>query len=248
MSSLLAEVRLDEWLSSMLGRDTYSLTFDTAADFSAPGRSEEEELLRLLNVDPVLLFTKVPPTENRLIRFLEEKRFRLVDTNLLFHKPVVLYEGTRKDAVVRFAAPADEANAVSIARSSFIYSRFHLDSQIPKETADKIKAEWVGNYFRGQRGSRLVVAEEEGHVIGFMLVLCDEERRLITIDLIATEKAHRQRGIAAEMVRFAEGAMQHYKEITVGTQLANMPSIKLYERLGFTLQSASYVFHYHNRS
>ena len=148
--------------------------------------------------------------------------------------------------MVRFATSADEAETVSIARSSFIYSRFHLDNQIPRETADRMKAEWVGNYFRGQRGNRLVVAEEEGHVVGFLLLLYDEVPKLITIDLIATDKAYQRRGIAREMVRFAEGSIPGYERIIVGTQLANVPSIQLYERLGFTVRSASHVFHYHN--
>jgi ribosomal protein S18 acetylase RimI-like enzyme len=246
MSSLFAEARSDEWLGRMLGRDAYSLVFDAAANLPAPESDDEQELRRLLNLSPVFIFTKVPPKETGLIRFLEARGFHLIDTNLLFHKPVVFSQGTQAAATVRFATPADEAETVRIARSNFTYSRFHLDNQIPGETADKIKAEWVRNYFRGQRGDRLVVAEEEGHVVGFLLILCDEARKLITIDLIATEMKYRCRGIAGNMVRFAEGAIKGYEGITVGTQLANTPSIQLYERLGFALQSASHVFHYHN--
>jgi len=246
MSSLLAEVRLDEWLSRMLERDAYSLAFDTIANSPALGHEEERELVRLSKLSPVFISAKVPPKESGLIRLLEQRGFHLVDTNLFFHKTVNCAENQSSVATIRFATPADEAEAIRIARSNFTYSRFHLDSQIPKEMANNLKAEWVRNYFSGQRGDRLVVAEEEGLVVGFTLIICDEAQKLITIDLIATDMKYRRRGVAGNMVRFTEGAIKGYERIMVGTQLANTPSIKLYERLGFALQSASYVFHYHN--
>ena len=34
--------------------------------------------------------------------------------------------------------------------------------------------------------------------------------------------------------------------IAVGTQVANLPSVRLYEKLGFRLAAAQYVFHFHN--
>ena len=48
------------------------------------------------------------------------------------------------------------------------------------------------------------------------------------------------------IVRFAE----HYRdvnELIVGTQVANVPSVQLYESLGFRLKSSQYVLHMHVR-
>ena len=35
------------------------------------------------------------------------------------------------------------------------------------------------------------------------------------------------------------------RELRVGTQAANVPSVRLYEPLGFSLASAAYVLHLH---
>ena len=69
---------------------------------------------------------------------------------------------------------------------------------------------------------------------------------LLTIDLIATMEKYRGRGIAERMIRYAEGHCHGFDTIKVGTQIANMPSLKLYERMGFRISDSQYVFHYHH--
>ena len=59
------------------------------------------------------------------------------------------------------------------------------------------------------------------------------------------EEAYRRRGIAAEMIAFVESQFTP-AVIAVGTQVANLPSVRLYEKLGFRLASTQYVFHFHN--
>ena len=247
MSSCLSEVRFDGWLSEMLKRDAYRLAFK--APDRAEGRresAEDHELQRLLQKTPVFLYAKIQPQETNLICFLEEKRFHLIDVNLIFSKSVVSAQALDSPLTVRFARHEDEQAAANIGRSSFTYSRFHLDTSIPKELADALKGEWVRNYFKGRRGQAMVVAEMGGVLAGFLLLLCDEKQRTLTIDLIASAPEHRRKGIAGAMVRFAESNLHGYERIIVGTQVANMPSIQLYDNLGFRVISASYVFHYHN--
>jgi ribosomal protein S18 acetylase RimI-like enzyme len=247
MSNLLSEVRFDGWLSEMLKRDAYRLVFKD------PDRSEgrweppeDHEFQRLLRHTPVFLYTKVQPKETDLICFLEERRFHLIDTNLIFSKSVAPAQALDSPLTVRFAQHEDEQAVVNIGRSSFTFSRFHLDNSIPKELANALKGEWVRNYFKGKRGQAMVVAEIGGVLAGFLLLLADEKQRTLTIDMIASTREHRRKGIAGAMVRCAENNLHGYERIIVGTQVANMPSIQLYDNLGFRVVSASYVFHYHN--
>ena len=66
------------------------------------------------------------------------------------------------------------------------------------------------------------------------------------IDLIATEKKKRGKGLAKEMISFAyEKCLKRNGSIIVGTQIGNVPSIKLYSKLSFNIFSASYVLHMH---
>jgi ribosomal protein S18 acetylase RimI-like enzyme len=134
---------------------------------------------------------------------------------------------------------------VGLARRSFIYSRFHLDKAIPRETADTLKAEWVGNYFTGKRGDQMVVALVDGTIVGFLQLLYGRDKT-VTIDLISVDASQRRKGIASDMIAYAEAECGDFKQIRVGTQIANVPSIRLYEKIGFRVTGAQYVFHYHH--
>ena len=48
------------------------------------------------------------------------------------------------------------------------------------------------------------------------------------------------------MINFATNNLDDFEYIRVGTQLANVPSLRLYEKLGFYIVDAAYVFHYHS--
>jgi ribosomal protein S18 acetylase RimI-like enzyme len=43
------------------------------------------------------------------------------------------------------------------------------------------------------------------------------------------------------------GQAQRPAAIVVGTQAANIPSVRLYESLGFRLRSSQYVLHHHGK-
>jgi ribosomal protein S18 acetylase RimI-like enzyme len=133
---------------------------------------------------------------------------------------------------------------MEVARKNFVYSRFHLDRAVPNVLADKIKAEWVGNYFLGKRGDEMVVALVDERVVGFLQLLRRNEN--LIIDLIAVDASQRRKGIARDMIAYAESQYDDCSHIVVGTQVANIPSIRLYEKIGFRLRSSKYVFHYHN--
>ena len=78
-----------------------------------------------------------------------------------------------------------------------------MDPRIPGELADAIKARWAENYFRGERGDRMVVAGCKGRVEGFLQLLYGNEKTLV-IDLIGVAKASRRRGLGRAMLAFAE--------------------------------------------
>ena len=232
----------DAWLSKLLGRDAYSLSvtpplLEAAAGHHSRGYSQ----LRELQAKPVFLTAKVPVTDGAAVEFLEDHGFRLVDTNLRFEKAAETPTAVAGDCVLRFAEPTDRDAVVDLARRNFVFTRFHQDRTIPKSVADEIKAQWAGNFFKGERGNRLVVAEvgEQGQqkLVGFALLLTPGGGQVI-IDLIAVEGAYRRRGIAAEMIAFVESQFAP-AVIAVGTQVANLQSVRLYEKLGFRVASAN---------
>lgn len=239
----------DAWLSKLVGREAYTLTVTPALLDAARGKhTRGYSRLRELQAKPVFLTAKVPATNLAAAEFLEEHGFRLIDTNLRFEKQGESPTGVSGDCLLRFAEPADRDAVVDLARRNFVFTRFHHDRLIPKSVADEVKAQWAANFFSGGRGDRLVVAalNEKSHekIVGFALLATPSDAQVI-IDLIAVEDAYRRRGIAAQIIAFVDSQFAP-SLISVGTQVANLPSVRLYEKLGFRLAGAQYVFHFHN--
>ena len=150
----------------------------------------------------------------------------------------------RSTTGLRWAHSADREEVVHLARQGFTHSRFHLDRDIASTTANEIKADWAGGFFAGVRGNRMVVAERRGDIVGFMLLIDDENSTII--DLVAVSEQARGKGIAADMIGFsidkeALGVMR----IRVGTQAENLPAVGLYTSMGFQPVAKQLTFHRH---
>ncbi len=250
----------DHWLAGLLRRDAYNLHVDSELIRLVRKReynksdSDNLPILFKRRSQPAFAAAKVPTTNLAACHFLEEQGFRLVDTNVTFWKTASAepQQSVGDKIIFRRAEPDDREAVVDIARRSFRYSRFHLDPVIPDELANEIKATWAENFFNGQRGDEMVVSVADGKICGFALLLA-APKPAFTIDLIAVDPDLQRRGAAAGMIHFAEKLfLDRSPDITlprvffVGTQLANQPSIALYEKLGFRMTSSQYVFHYHN--
>ena len=225
----------DAWLGDILGRRAWLV--------APQGATPMSELRK-----PGLQFAtaKVDAADTGAAAALQVSGFRVVDTALTLEAESPA--PGKISAGVRFARPQDRSAVEAIAASAFRYSRFHLDPQIPKPLADKVKVAWAGNWFNGQRGDGMVVAEDGGEVAGFLLLIWAGDARLV-IDLIAVRAQSERKGLARAMIGFAQangtGDARQPAGMVVGTQAANVPSVRLYESLGFRLRQAKFVLHHH---
>ncbi len=250
----------DSWLAGILQRDVYRLVIDSVSAEQLKDNSRQwSDWIAQKPSSPTFVYTKITTNALATVKLIEQWGFNLIDTNIVLDKSISAIANSGGQAqtfnlkpstfhplqsLVRFATPADETQTVAVARENFIYSRFHLDTAIPRQVADTVKAEWVRNYFLGRRGQQMVVAEVEGRIVGFLQLLYRPDKSLI-IDLIAVDKTQRRKAIASDMIAFAEANCGEFTHIRVGTQLANVPSLRLYEKIGFRVAEAHYVFHYH---
>lgn len=232
----------DKWLRSVFGYDVYRLVVNDSI-INGNGKETVEDIQRC---KPVFIYSKTPVSALDQVFFLEDIGFKLVDTNVVFDKAVCTDHVFEGNCTVRFTEPSDEGQVVSLANKSFEFSRFHLDPFVSNDLANEIKRQWAGNFFVGDRGDRMVVATINGRVVGFLQLLFDKNRNLV-IDLIAVDPNARKKGVATDMIKYAESNCSDRKRIIVGTQIANTASMKLYEKCGFTIAKASYNFHYHNK-
>ena len=137
---------------------------------------------------------------------------------------------------------------LDIAEHSFIYDRFHADPLVPNDKANALKRGWMENYCRGLRGKETLVGLVDGRVAGFLGVLESkwdgEEARII--DLVAVSKAFQRRRVGQRMVEVFNGKYgEECDTLIVGTQVANIPSSRLYEQCGYKLTRSTYVLHAH---
>ena len=227
----------DLWLSELLGKPVYQLTGDRLAIDA-----------RNMPQGGALVWTKLAVDRVDKLLYLQNLGFRVIEANVQFATSSRIDNGAvriHSSLAVRPAVPADEPSVRAVARSSFDFDRFHRDPQIRAEQASRIKEEWAANFFSGKRGSWMLVAEEEERLCGFVQLM-SRDNDTVVIDLIAVSSESRGRGVAKAMIG---AAMANYlrrdASMYVGTQLANSPSIGLYQQLGFRLVSASYVLHLH---
>ncbi len=221
-------MREDAWLGKRLGCAAWTVEgSDTADGLSASG--------------PGFFQARVPTADVARVGSLERVGFRTVDVTVTVRRDPGLALPERR-AHVRDARADDRRAVIAIAEREYTVSRFHLDPAIADNVARSIKREWVDNYFKGARGDRMLVAEDDGQVTGFQLVLDTPEAAVI--DLIAVAAAARGRGIGSSLVcSLAESSPS--RPVQAGTQVANLPALRLYERLGFAVARTDYVLHRH---
>jgi len=226
----------DNWLSERLEKQAFRLDMPTDDILAADLRP----ILGSFNA-PCFVYCKAPAAQMRTVHALEGNGFRLVDTLLTLERP--MSPPVPGNGGARVAEPEDRSAVVQVARESFSFSRFHADPGIEREVADNIKADWAGNFFSGQRGDAMLVAEAQDRIVGFLQLLSSAET--LIVDLIAVHPRHRRQGYAAAMIAWAQRQFSNLAAIRVGTQAANIPAMRMYERLGFRLIAAHHVFHYH---
>jgi ribosomal protein S18 acetylase RimI-like enzyme len=219
-------LRPDVWLTQVLGFSVYAT--DRSGD--APdddGRS--------------LTYARVDVADTEAVARMTANGFAVVDVSLTL--------ANRRPAetphqAVQPATPQQGEALVDIAGRCFRFSRFHMDPLIPDELADNVKREWVRSYVEGRRGIELLAAVDNGEAVGFLAVLEGEGTR--SIDLIGVAPEAQGRGVGRALVGcFIERHAAPGRDLRVGTQAANVPSVRLYESLGFSLASAAYVLHLH---
>jgi ribosomal protein S18 acetylase RimI-like enzyme len=233
----------DEWLAGIFGHPVYRVQDE---DGRPPSTGE---VLGAAGRDQALFYTRVPVGRVDRVANLTGIGFHVIDVTVTFEREPAPSSGfPRSSFTVRRASPRDRDRLLDIAGSCFVYSRFHADPLIPRATANAVKRGWIANYLAGKRGEALFVADTGGEPVGFLAVMAGEDGRVRTrvIDLIGVDPRHQGRGAGTALVAFFIGdSLGTYDLLRVGTQIANLPSLRLYEGCGFRISGASYVLHAH---
>jgi ribosomal protein S18 acetylase RimI-like enzyme len=228
-------VHHDEWLAEVMRRQVFRV--QGSGDASAVAEHVRGQAR-------AFYFAKVATDRIADVQALAELGFVVVDTNVTFE---LVNEPTLVSSIdVVELQPHDtvEAAAVlAIAGSAFRYSRFHLDPLVGLDLAHHVKREWIANYVRRVRGEPLLVARANGRVVGFLAPIVAHGTAVI--DLVAVAPEANGRGVGSALCAAFSMRYRGMPRI-VGTQIANVPSIRMYTKLGFALSKSAYVLHLHH--
>lgn len=229
----------DEFLSDLLGIPALQLS-GHGSDVSVGNQSAG-----------TFVWTKVPTEKLERIDELLRFGFKIVTTEIQLAYPVV--DAVRSTPVrssesrvsVRSALPVDEESVCEIAATAFTEDRFHRDPKVGVAAARRIKRAWVENFFKGERGDRMLLAEgSDGAVAGFVQLLDLPDATVI--DLIAVDPSAQGNGVGRALAEAVlDDSRGSSREVRVGTQLTNTRSLKLYMELGFSIVASSHVLHRH---
>ena len=228
----------DPFLSSALNKSAYLLNM---TDYM-PSDSIRIALSDQIISESAFVHAKVPVIETKRVWALEEVGFKLIDTNIKLCKPVEI-KSNNFGPSIRPALEKDKEKVKALAKKNFNISRFHMDPNIHNDIADEIKGAWAENYFSGKRGDAMIVAEDNGNIAGFLLLLM--KGSMLIVDLIVVDSTYRRKGIARAMIEYAQLQYPDFETMVTGTQAANTASLSFYENNGFRICEAFYVLHLH---
>ena len=242
----------DDWLSDVLRYDVFRVSPGSAGEWQCAVRPAELDALVSHQRRPERSFyyAKLPSERVDVVHALSFVGFAVVDVSVTFARaPAAGCGSTRNETViVDDILPTQHEAVLDIASSSFVYSRFHLDPRIPTEAANAVKRAWIANYINGNRGERLMVALLDEEPVGFLAVLAStfDGQPCRVIDLIAVDSDQQGRGVGRALVSyFVERYNGECPLLRVGTQVANVASMRLYESAGFKIDETAYVMHAH---
>ena len=151
------------------------------------------------------------------------------------------------DLSCRDAKKKDINKIMNIAKENNLDSRFMVDKLIPNKFKKKYRSQWVKNFFNKKRGDYLFVSYQNNEILGFILII--KKKKILIIDLIATSKKYRKKGVATSLINYTNNKLRKKSnKIIAGTQYNNFSAIKMYQKLGFTRKKEmTFCYHIHGR-
>ncbi|NVN92174.1 MAG: GNAT family N-acetyltransferase [Desulfuromonadales bacterium] len=133
---------------------------------------------------------------------------------------------------------------VNLAIQAGIYSRFKTDPRIPAERFFELYTLWIQNSVTMKIADAVLVARNEGKVVGMVTVGRKGERA--DIGLIAVDGAMRGRNLGYSLVRAAQkwALWKGFTAAQVVTQEENVSACRLYEKCGYRNDKIENIYHF----
>jgi len=144
------------------------------------------------------------------------------------------------DYKIRLATEDDIEAMQKLVIGTFKYDRYHTDPLYTKEMADKVYVKWVENAVLSRYDTLAFVTDVEGDIGGFSTLRILPYTAIIGITAVSDKYRHRDMAKNLFRRHIIKANECNLFDVSVVTQVNNIPAIKLHESCGFKL-SESYV-------
>jgi len=197
----------------------------------------------------VLLIARCPASDLRAAQSMEREGFLLMDTLVHYGRDLLNVPIPAESPVipVRAALPDEEGEVVEVAAQAFrsYLGHYHADDRLDRGQCDEVYTSWaLRSCLSRDVADEVLVASLSDSITGFLTL------RMATPDeghgiLFAVAPSVRGRGVSSALMI---GGMRWCLEkgasrMVIPTQVNNMPSQKVWCRLGFEPSHAQYTFH-----
>lgn len=235
------------WDSRMYGFPAARLDLAVAADAASRRALVAQVLASAARCGIRHMIARVDAGDIALAAELTLAGFTLIDGIQTFSLPLPAPVLPGSGVETRLFQPADLDQILALARTAYVFDRFHADDSLDSATADRINEEWLRNSCSGQSADAVVVAVSGSEVLSYVTCKMDRDCAATlgftvgTIVMVATAAHARRQGAAAAGTHAAIDWFQRQGAgiVQVGTQLRNIPAARLYERCGFRLTANS---------
>lgn len=131
-----------------------------------------------------------------------------------------------------------------LAMVSGAFSRFRSDNRFPVGSYERLYSCWIEQSVKQGMASEVFCYMEDDVPRG--MVTLNRKADTGTIGLVAIHENYQHRGIGYSMMRHVIRYAQEYdcSKLSVTTQLENVSACKLYEKVGFQVESVTDVWHW----
>ena len=235
---------------SPLDRARFGFEVAKVDDFS----SGIDPLLEQFRVNSVkLVISRVPSDDIGLLNELEDRGFRIKDTQLTYRytlgKGSALAFGESKDFRVRKFEPRDTDALVRVAQESFSgYGHYAADPRLDPVKCAEIYEDWARNTCRDQKvADHIVVAEAAGVLIGYLSfkIKSAGDKKYAAGGMGAVSNEHRSLGVFSAIIR---AGLKWGEEIGLAWEehnviAANLPVNHAFIRCGFRPSHSMVTLH-----
>jgi RimJ/RimL family protein N-acetyltransferase len=197
--------------------------------------------------------TRVDASDITSIEALQRSGFELIDGIQTFSLRLSerrAAPASEDSFELRLFEESDLPQVLDLARTAYTHDRFHIDSAIGQETADRVNETWLRNSCNGEIADSVVIARAGSTVLGYVTCRIDREATRVLgigcgeIGMVATISQARKAGVASAATHSSLDwfESQGIGVVEVGTQLRNIAAARLYERCGFRLAAVSYTW------